>query len=100
MPLADFTNKDQYGRPTIITGFEDVEIVPTPADWEPDQEEFTEALAAPVPQVDCANMPDGRYGIDKIIAWFEAGGITVPEGTSKDILVAQAKELCKNQETA
>ena len=102
MPLIDFSQKDASGNPKIITGLETVEAVPTPADWTPPEEVTNVVIDEPVPPptIDCSNIPNGRWGLQKIHVWFDDNGIGYGPQDTKEELVADAKQLCAEQETS
>lgn len=102
-PLIDFSQKDATGNPKIITGKEVVEVVPTPADQTlpiyPDEKIAADQEPVPSPSIDCSNIPKGTWGLDKIHAWFDENGIGYGDVDTKDELIADAKQLCVEQES-
>ncbi len=100
MPLIDFSKKDENGNPLIITGEETVEAVPTPADWVPPEDVTNVVLDEPPPSIDCSAIPNGRWGLEKIHGWFDDNGIGYGSQDTKEELVADAKQLCAEQETS
>ena len=89
MPLMQ---RDKFGE------FVDVSKVPVPKPRSAKVEPTNVVEVAQVPTIDCENVPDGRYGIDKIRAWFDDNGLTYDEHVGKDELLEDAKALCAEQE--
>ena len=80
--------------------FVDVSGVPVPKPQPAKVEPTNVVETVPTPTIDCSNVPDGRYGIDKIRAWFDDNGLPYDEHVGKDELLEDAKALCAEQETS
>jgi len=94
MPLIDFTKKDKLGRPTIVDPSKQ------PATAQDILEEIPEIDTVPTPVIDCSSIPDGRYGKDKVVAWFMDNGLYVDPNATKIDLIRVARALCAEQETS
>ena len=103
MPLIDFTKKDEHGNPTVVDGRTPVEVPVVEQalydDDPPESDSGEEIAAGNPPQIDCSTVPDGRWGIDKIHAWFHDNGLPTSHTATKEDLIAEAKQRCAEQET-
>lgn len=53
----------------------------------------------PTVEIDLTDAPDGRYGIDKIHAWFHLNGLDTNADATKEDLLAAIKQLQAEQES-
>ncbi|RKZ85641.1 MAG: hypothetical protein DRQ39_06840 [Gammaproteobacteria bacterium] len=95
MPLTDL-RKNKTG---LVAKQDDRQSMPDVYDVTHEVDEVTYEVET-VPYAPLIEpIPDGRWGIEKVVAWFEENGIAFDESDDKDNLITIAKTLHAEQET-